>query len=54
MVSFFIGLFFFLLVSVCITDFTVVAGIAYTLPKEIAAKAIMLISFFMVFFNFLC
>ena len=50
--SFFIGLvFFFFDVSVCIVFDLLTVACAYTLPNEIAAKAIMLISFFMGFFN---
>ncbi len=50
--SFFIGLvFFFFDVSVCIVFVLLTVACAYTLPNEIAAKAIILISFFMGSFN---
>lgn len=41
--------FFFLVVSVCIEDLTAVVLYAYTLPNEIAAKAIIQNSFFIFF-----
>jgi len=50
--SFFIGLFFFFFdVSVCMVFVLLTVACAYTLPNEIAAKAIILISFFMGSFN---
>ena len=50
--SFFAGfVFFFFDVSVCIVFVLLTVSCAYTLANVIAAKAIMLISFFMGFFN---